>query len=116
VTGLWDRGRLEQILLNLLSNALKYGAGRPVRIEVTADGKWAHLSVKDEGRGLREEDRSRVFERFERAISASEASGLGLGLYITREIVQAHGGVITVESRLGEGSTFTVTLPLGAEG
>ncbi len=114
VTGLWDRGRLEQILLNLLSNALKYGAGKPVRIEVTADGQWAHLSVKDEGLGLREEDRSRVFERFERAISANEASGLGLGLYIAREIAQAHGGDISVESRLGEGSTFTVSLPLGA--
>ncbi|QRN98546.1 sensor histidine kinase [Archangium violaceum] len=63
---------------------------------------------------LREEDRSRIFERFERAISASEASGLGLGLYIAREIAQAHGGDISVESRLGEGSTFTVSLPLAA--
>mgnify|MGYP001126780672 CR=1 FL=1 len=64
--------------------------------------------------GLREEDRARIFERFERAISASEASGLGLGLYIAREIVQAHGGRISVESRLGEGSSFGVVLPLDA--
>ncbi|MFL5357097.1 sensor histidine kinase [Archangium sp.] len=108
--------RLEQVLINLLSNALKYGAGRPVRVAMTADGGRALLSVKDEGVGLREEDRARIFERFERAISASEVSGLGLGLYITREIAQAHGGDISVESRLGEGSTFIVTLPLGAGG
>lgn len=116
VTGVWDRSRLEQVLINLLSNALKYGAGKPVRMSMAADGGRALLSVKDEGVGLREEDRERIFERFERAISASEASGLGLGLYITREIAQAHGGDITVESQLGEGSTFIVTLPLGAEG
>jgi signal transduction histidine kinase len=114
VVGVWDRGRVEQVVLNLLFNALKYGAGKPVRVEVTVDGEVARLSVKDQGLGLREEDRARIFERFERAISANEASGLGLGLYITREIVQAHGGAITVESQLGAGSTFTVTLPLGA--
>jgi signal transduction histidine kinase len=114
VMGFWDRSRLEQMLLNLLTNALKYGAGKPVRVELGADGARVYLSVKDQGVGLREEDRARIFERFERAISASEASGLGLGLYIAREIVQAHGGDISVESRLGEGSTFTVSLPLGA--
>ncbi|HYO52195.1 MEDS domain-containing protein [Archangium sp.] len=116
VVGRWDRSRLEQVVLNLLSNALKYGAGKPVRVEVTADGDQVHLSVKDQGVGLREEDRARIFERFERAISASEASGLGLGLYIAREIVQAHGGYISVESRLGKGSTFTVSLPRDVEG
>ncbi|QRK10022.1 MEDS domain-containing protein [Archangium violaceum] len=116
VKGLWDRGRLEQVVINLLSNALKYGAGRPVHVEVSSDGERARLSVKDQGGGIREEDRARIFERFERAISANEASGLGLGLYIAREIVQVHGGTISVESRLGEGSTFTVTLPLDAEG
>ncbi|WP_309888261.1 MEDS domain-containing protein [Archangium sp.] len=114
VVGVWDRNRVEQVILNLLSNALKYGAGKPVRMEVTVDGEVARLSVKDQGLGLREEDRARIFERFERAISANEASGLGLGLYISREIVQAHGGEISVESQLGVGSTFTVTLPLGA--
>ncbi|HEX5752820.1 MAG TPA: MEDS domain-containing protein [Archangium sp.] len=114
VMGYWDRSRLEQVLINLLTNALKYGAGRPVRVDLAADGGRVYLSVKDQGVGLRDEDRARIFERFERAISASEASGLGLGLYITREIVQAHGGDISVESRLGAGSTFTVSLPLGA--
>jgi signal transduction histidine kinase len=114
VVGVWDRSRVEQVVLNLLSNALKYGAGRPVRVEVTVDGEVARLAVKDQGLGLREEDRARIFERFERAISANEASGLGLGLYISREIVHAHGGGITVESELGAGSTFTVTLPLGS--
>ncbi len=109
-----DRSRLEQVLINLLTNALKYGAGKPVHVEVVAEGDRVHLRVKDQGVGLREEDRARIFERFERAISASEASGLGLGLYIAREIVQAHGGDISVESRLGAGSTFTVSLPLGA--
>ncbi|WPB78306.1 MEDS domain-containing protein [Archangium violaceum] len=114
MVGHWDRSRLEQVLINLLSNSLKYGAGKPVWLEMAADGARVSLSVKDQGTGLREEDRSRIFERFERAISAREAGGLGLGLYIAREIVQAHGGVISVESRLGEGSTFTVSLPLGA--
>jgi signal transduction histidine kinase len=114
VMGYWDRSRLEQVFLNLLTNALKYGAGKPVRVEVAADGARVYLSVKDQGVGLREEDRARIFERFERAISASEASGLGLGLYIAREIVQAHGGDISVESQPGAGSTFTVSLPLGA--
>jgi signal transduction histidine kinase len=116
VVGRWDRSRLEQVVINLLSNALKYGAGKPVRVEVTAGGEQVRLSVKDQGVGLREEDRARIFERFERAISASEASGLGLGLYIAREIVQAHGGDISVESRLGAGSTFTVCLPLDVAG
>jgi signal transduction histidine kinase len=114
IVGLWDRSRLEQVLINLLSNALKYGAGKPVRVEVKWDGERARLAVVDQGLGLREEDRARIFERFERAISANEASGLGLGLYIAREVVQAHGGDISVESRLGEGSTFAVTLPLDA--
>ncbi|WNG51059.1 histidine kinase [Archangium minus] len=116
VKGLWDRGRLEQVVINLLTNALKYGAGRPVHVEVSSDGARARLAVKDQGLGIREEDRDRIFERFERAISANEASGLGLGLYIAREIAQAHGGTISVESQLGKGSTFTVTLPLDVEG
>jgi signal transduction histidine kinase len=114
VVGLWDRSRLEQVLLNLLTNALKYGANKPVRVELKEEGGQVHVSVTDQGVGLKEEDRSRIFERFERAISASEASGMGLGLYIAREIVQAHGGRISVESRLGQGSTFTVSLPLSS--
>lgn len=114
VVGLWDRSRVEQVVMNLLSNALKYGEGKPVHLEVTADEKGARLRVKDQGRGVKAEDQGRIFERFERAISANEVSGLGLGLFISREIVQAHGGDISVESQPGVGSTFTVSLPLDA--
>jgi PAS domain S-box-containing protein len=112
LVGQWDRFRLEQVVLNLLSNALKYGRGRPVRVQVGRRGQEAWLSVRDEGVGLREEDRTRIFERFERAIHYNEASGLGLGLFISRTIVEAHQGRIQVDSREGEGSTFTVSLPL----
>ncbi|WP_245767959.1 MEDS domain-containing protein [Stigmatella erecta] len=110
--GLWDRSRLEQAVTNLLSNALKYGRGRPVRVRVFPHEDKAFLEVEDWGIGLRPEDRSRIFERFERAISSSEISGLGLGLFITREIARAHGGTVDVTSTLGEGSTFTLKLPI----
>jgi signal transduction histidine kinase len=112
VCGLWDRSRVEQVVLNLLTNAAKYGAGKPIEIEVTKDGDYAKLSVRDHGIGIEEEDQERIFARFERAVSVRHFGGFGLGLYIAREIVRAHGGSIHVESRMGGGSTFTVLLPL----
>jgi PAS domain S-box-containing protein len=111
VPGRWDRVRLEQVITNLLSNALKFGQGKPVTVSVSADGDWARVTVRDEGIGIERADQARVFERFERAVSPHHFGGLGLGLYISREIVQAHGGVIRLQSEPGAGTTFTVELP-----
>ncbi|HYO52417.1 GAF domain-containing sensor histidine kinase [Archangium sp.] len=112
VPGRWDRVRLEQVVGNLLSNAAKYGRGQPVevRVETGHDGR-ARLVVKDNGIGISPEDQARIFERFERAADGKQFHGLGLGLWISREIVESHGGHIVVRSALGAGSTFTVELP-----
>jgi PAS domain S-box-containing protein len=113
VVGQWDRLRLEQVVTNLLANALKYGAGRPVEVTLaTADGR-ALLGVRDEGIGIAAEAQARIFEKFERAVSDRHYGGLGLGLYITREIVRALGGSVSVESEPERGALFTVSLPLG---
>ncbi|NOK16390.1 ATP-binding protein [Corallococcus carmarthensis] len=112
--GVWDRPRLEQVVVNLVDNAIKYGQGRPIHIHLeTRDGKAA-LTVRDQGIGISEESLPRLFGRFERAVSDRHYGGLGLGLYITRTLVEAMGGTVRVESRLGEGSVFTVELPLQA--
>lgn len=110
--GTWDRSRLEQIVLNLVSNALKYGRGKPVVVTVAKDDGHAALTVRDEGIGIGAEDQSRIFERFERAVSGRHYGGLGLGLWIVRQLVAAHGGSIRVDSAPGRGSTFTLELPL----
>nr|WP_281404522.1 PAS domain S-box protein [Pyxidicoccus fallax] len=110
--GLWDWQRLEQVMTNLLSNALKYGGGQPVRVRVWREGDRARLEVRDEGIGIAPEALPRIFEKFERAVSDRHYGGLGLGLYITRQIVDALGGVIRATSEPGQGSTFTVDLPL----
>lgn len=112
VVGRWDRPRLEQVVANLLSNAFKYGAGKPVQIEVVGAATFATLSVVDQGIGIPVERQGRIFERFERAVSARHYSGLGLGLYIVRRVLEALGGSIRVQSAPGAGSTFTVELPL----
>jgi signal transduction histidine kinase len=113
-TGSWDRGRIEQVVYNLVGNALKYGDGKPVAIEVTAAANVARVVVSDQGIGIEPDRIAGIFERFERAVSSRHFGGLGLGLYIVREVVVAHGGTVTVDSRVGQGSTFTVTLPLEA--
>jgi signal transduction histidine kinase len=117
--GVWDEFRIEQVLTNLLTNALRYGGGRPVEMVVaqvgTGDDGFARVSVRDRGIGIAAEDQARIFEQFERTEhSRKHAAGLGLGLYITRQIVDLHGGRIGVESAPGEGSTFSVELPLAA--
>jgi PAS domain S-box-containing protein len=112
--GLWDRLRMEQIVTNLLSNALKYGAGKPVEVTLESDGTRARLTVRDCGIGIAADDVRRIFGRFERAAPARNFSGMGLGLYITRQAVEAHGGRISVSSQPGNGATFTVELPLRA--
>lgn len=111
VRGTWDRLRLEQILSNLLSNAIKYGSGRPVTVTLADQGRQVTISVRDQGIGIAEADQNRIFERFERAVSERHYGGLGLGLWISSQIVARMGGTIAVNSTLGEGSTFTVTLP-----
>jgi signal transduction histidine kinase len=109
--GHWDRLRLEQVITNLLTNAIKYGRGRP--LETTCEGTSTHgvVRIRDHGIGIDPDQISRIFGRFERAVSARSYGGLGLGLYIARQIVDAHGGRIVVESRPGEGSLFTIELP-----
>jgi len=111
VVACWDRSRLEQVITNLLSNALKYGPGKPVEIRITADATTALLVVVDQGIGIAPDHLERIFVRFERAVSADHYGGLGLGLYIVRQIVEAMGGTIRVASELGAGATFTVALP-----
>ncbi len=111
--GRWDPDRLEQIITNLLTNAVKYGERRPVQVSALAEGEWARLEVADQGIGMSAEVRGRLFQAFERGISATHYGGLGLGLYITAQIVRAHGGTISVRSTPEEGSTFTVELPRG---
>ncbi|MFP2927471.1 MEDS domain-containing protein [Pyxidicoccus sp. 3LG] len=112
IVGTWDRQRLEQIITNLLTNALKYGAGRPVSLEARVDGGLACIDVRDEGIGIAPESLERIFGKFERAVPERHYGGLGLGLYIAQQLAHAMGGEIRVQSRLGEGSVFTVLLPL----
>jgi signal transduction histidine kinase len=112
VIGTWDRIALEQITMNLMSNAIKYGAGRPVETSVTSTGEDATIEVRDHGAGISEIERSRIFERFERAVvPRGSKPGFGLGLWITRQLLVAHRGEITVQSRPGVGSVFTASLP-----
>lgn len=110
-----DKGRLEQVFTNLINNALKYSPDASmVEIEVSTRGKMVIVSVRDQGIGIPQEQREKVFERFYRASAPGQKAfpGLGMGLYIVAEIVKQHGGTITVESQLGKGSTFYVTLPM----
>lgn len=107
-----DRFRIEQVITNLLTNAIRYGKGKPVSIRVLQDGSQMVISVTDRGMGIAPENVERIFHRFERAVSANEVSGLGLGLFISGQIVEAHSGKIRVESQLEHGSTFTIELPV----
>jgi PAS domain S-box-containing protein len=111
VVGRWDRVRLEQVATNLLSNAIKFGRGRPIEVAVRFVDGCAHLAVRDEGIGIPHDRQTLIFERFQRAVSARHYAGLGLGLYITRQLVEAHGGKLRVDSTPGVGATFTVELP-----
>lgn len=116
VPGRWDRTRLQQVLSNLISNALKYGPGAPVTVAVRREGDMARLTVHDEGIGIAEQDLGRIFGRFERAVSDRHYGGLGLGLYITRSLVDAMGGRIHAESIGRRGATLVVELPRGEGG
>jgi len=112
VVGHWDRSRLEQVVLNLLSNAMKYGKNQPIHVGVRRQADSALIYVRDHGIGIAEEDQARIFNRFERAVSARNFGGLGLGLYLVRWLVTSHGGTVRVESKPNAGATFFVELPL----
>jgi PAS domain S-box-containing protein len=111
VVGHWDRLRLEQVVTNVLGNAIKYGGGKPIEIRVEETPETGRLRIQDHGIGIEGDDLTRIFRRFQRAVSSRSYGGLGLGLYITRQIVDAHCGSIEVESTPGAGSVFTVELP-----
>ncbi|RZA08041.1 MAG: HAMP domain-containing histidine kinase [Proteobacteria bacterium] len=112
VWGRWDQFRLEQVATNLLTNSIKYGAGKPVEISVTGDGKTARICVRDQGLGIAPENLGKVFQQYERVGESKHISGLGLGLFITKGIVDQHGGKISVTSEFGVGSQFIVELPM----
>ena len=112
IVGRWDRLRLEQVVSNLLTNALKFGPGKPIEVTLEQRDGVALLRVADQGIGIAAEDQERVFGRFERGVSERNYGGLGLGLWIVRQILERFGGSITVESVLRRGARFTVKLPL----
>ena len=112
VVGIFDRTAVEQVVENILSNALRYGAGQPVNVGLARDGNTARLSIGDRGIGISDTDQARIFERFQRAAGNNTDGGFGVGLWITRQLVLAMGGEISVSSEIGLGSTFTVSLPL----
>ena len=111
VIGSWDELRIDQVITNLISNAVKYGDGKPIELTLRADEEWVELVIADHGIGIAVEDQARIFERFEQVETDRLRSGYGLGLWICRQIVVASGGTIGVESQPGEGSAFTVRLP-----
>jgi signal transduction histidine kinase len=115
VVGLWDRTRLESVIGNLISNAAKFGEDKPIEISISCDGAVARIAVTDHGIGIAPEQQARIFEKFERAVSERHYGGFGLGLWVVRQIVEAHGGSIHVASEAGKGSTFVVELPLSLE-
>lgn len=112
IIGKWDRMRLEQVFTNLISNAIKYGAGKPISFEVHKQESNVIITVHDQGMGIAKEDQDKIFERFVRAVPLDHVGGLGLGLFITKQIVEAHGGSIKVESDKGKGANFILELPL----
>jgi signal transduction histidine kinase len=112
IVGFWDRRSMEKVVTNLLTNAIKFGRGNPIDVTVTHDDGSVRLVVVDRGEGMTEETQQRIFERFERAVSSEHYGGLGMGLWVVRQLVKAHGGSIRVFSVRDVGSTFTVTVPV----
>lgn len=112
--GRWDRLSIEQIIGNIISNAIKYGDGRPVQVSLAREGEWVRLEVKDQGIGISAEDQARIFGRFEQVVTGQHRTGFGVGLWLARAMIEAHRGSITVHSVPGQGTAFTVRLPLDA--
>lgn len=115
IRGNWDRVRLEQVFLNLLNNSIKYAAGKRIEVSTMLEDGAVKIIVRDEGMGIAKENHQRIFERFERAVPLKNYGGLGLGLYVSSEIVKRHSGKIYVESEPGEGAKFIVELPQNVE-
>ncbi len=112
VAGVWDEFRVEQIIINLLTNALRYGGSKPVTITLSTRDGWAEIEVRDQGVGISHEDQLRIFKPFERAGTKDVREGLGLGLYIARQLAESHGGTLEVESEPDKGAAFRLSLPL----
>jgi signal transduction histidine kinase len=110
-SGWWDEFRIEQIVVNLLTNALRYGCQQPVTVTLTVDPDWARVDVRDCGPGIAPEHQAKIFEPYERGVGAEAPAGLGLGLYISRQLAEIHEGSLTLHSRPGEGAVFSLTLP-----
>jgi len=111
VEGWWDEFRIEQVIVNLLTNALRYGGGGLVEVSVHEVGCNARIDVRDHGKGIAPDFIDRIFEPYERGAKSGEPKGLGLGLYISRQLATSHQGELTVQSTPGEGATFSLTLP-----
>ncbi|MHC8386613.1 hybrid sensor histidine kinase/response regulator [Pseudomonas sp. MDT2-39-1] len=112
VVGNWDEFRIEQVISNLLTNALRYGGKSRIDVRVYCHEGQARVEVQDRGIGISEENQKRIFQQFERVSAKTVIAGLGLGLFISEQIVAAHGGSIAVESKINEGALFRVCLPL----
>ena len=115
IIGDWDPERLSQVLVNLLNNSVKYGTGNPIDVDVIVKNSIAKIIVQDHGIGISKEDKAKVFGKFERSDSIKHYEGLGLSLYISQNIIAAHGGSISLESEEGKGATFTISLPIQKE-
>jgi signal transduction histidine kinase len=111
VEGYWDEFRIEQVVVNLLTNAMRYGGGGTVEVSVHDEDGNVRIAVRDHGKGIAPDYIDRIFEPYERGARNGEPKGLGLGLYISRQLAKSHGGELTVESTPGEGATFSLTLP-----
>jgi two-component system OmpR family sensor kinase len=116
IVGLFDQTAVEEIVENLVSNAVKYGSGKPIHVALTRQDDEVCLQVQDHGLGISSRDQARIFERFERLVTDRPTSGFGLGLWVVGQLVTAMGGTITIDSQPGTGSTFTVRLPLHTAG
>lgn len=114
LTGVWDRLRIEQILRNLLVNAIQYGAGRPIEVRLHGDEAYANIQIRDHGIGIPKPQQARIFERFER-VTGQRSGGFGIGLWVVRSLCLAMGGNVTVDSEVGDGATFTIALPRGGD-
>jgi signal transduction histidine kinase len=115
LSGTWDRLALEQIVDNLISNALKYGGRTPIEISAEQYGQWIRMQVRDHGAGIAPHDRQRVFQRFERATERGDNGGFGVGLWVVGQLTEAMGGSVEVDDAPGGGARFTVTLPRHAK-
>lgn len=112
IKGFWDQVRLEQAISNLLTNAMKYGEGEPIEVEVKKEGEKARMIISDKGIGIDPKLQKNIFERFKRGTKDGKFQGLGVGLFIVKQIVEAHEGKVSVKSKLGKGSKFVIELPI----